>query len=197
MPEAGEVTRIAALADGCAASWLLRIGRAWPGLVQALHAPRNALYDVNGGPAIPEAEAGALTRKLLDRAVWPSSWPQVVLARSVAAEGPFCRALTAMADEGRIGLAIVNRFDRALLDRSAAPEAEAYLRLSLSGDRRKRLRRKRKALEAEIGPLSLSVAETSAGVAESFAVFCALESAGWKGRNGTALAQDEAGRAYV
>jgi CelD/BcsL family acetyltransferase involved in cellulose biosynthesis len=67
----------------------------------------------------------------------------------------------------------------------------------MSGTQRKRLRAKRKAQEREAGPLALKIAHGADALAGAFRIYLALEAAGWKGRAGTALARDAAGRAYV
>jgi hypothetical protein len=193
-PDSATIAAVAA--DGREIRWPLRLGRVWPG-VRALQSPRDPVYDLNGGPHCTDGEAAALLAMLLDRDRWPRSWPTLVAASGIVAEGPAWEALGALALQGRIGLHVLARWERALLDRAAAPDAESYFRLHMSGTQRKRLRAKRKALEREAGPLALKIANGADAVAGAFRIYLALEAAGWKGRAGTALARDAAGRAYV
>jgi CelD/BcsL family acetyltransferase involved in cellulose biosynthesis len=83
-------------------------------------------------------------------------------------------------------------FTRALWRRREA-DAEAYLRALLSGGVRKEYRRQRRRLE-ETGRLDFD--EPAPG-AEALEAFLELEAGGWKGREGTALKQDERQRAFV
>jgi CelD/BcsL family acetyltransferase involved in cellulose biosynthesis len=184
LPAAAAVSARHAAAIGDA-RWPMALRRIAPGLTIA-GAPRVPRYDINGGPI----DAAGMREALA------ASGRKVVVANAIAAEGPIWAALQALAAEGRISLAPIVRWERSLLDRAAAPDAQAYLDALLSGSQRKSLRRKRRALE-EMGALKLAVAETPDAVAAAFDVFCALEAAGWKGRDGTALAQDPEGLAYV
>lgn len=191
---AGFVLQSAATAEGRMGVWPLRLGRAWPGLGAAL-SPRDAAYDLNGGPFLDDAAAGELAALMVER--WPRAWPRVVAAKAVIAEGPAWAALQAMHERGRIALHPIARWERALFERGAAPDAESYLKAALSGEQRKRLRRKRRALEAEAGAVTFKIAAAPDAVALALDDFCRLEQAGWKGRAGSALAQDPGGRRYV
>ncbi len=114
----------------------------------------------------------------------------------MTAEGPAWEALAELADERRIGLHVLARWDRALLERAAAPDANGYFERFHGAEQRKALRRKRRRL-AEAGALSFSLFDDPGGVEAALTIFCRLEAEGWKGRAGTALEQDPAGRAYV
>jgi hypothetical protein len=190
------VVRSSVTPAGVEASWPLRLGRVWPGL-RALRAPRDPLYDLSGGPAVPETGAAETMALLLQAETWPRSWPRLIAANLLPAEGPVWTALEDMALAGRIDLHVLQRWERSLLDRAAAPNADAYLASFISASRRRRLRQHRKALEAAAGPLSFAAAETPAALGAALQAFHGLEAAGWKGRRGTALAQDARGRAYV
>ncbi len=174
------------------ACWPLRLGRVWPG-VAALRGPRHPVYDLAGGPHAADSDA---FRRLLDLRPWPSGWPRLLAVGAMTAEGPAWDALGALAEEGQIGLRMIARWERALLERSAAPDAERYFERFHSAEQRKALRRKRRRL-AEIDALAFAVQEQPAGVDAALQTFSHLEAQGWKGRAGTALAQDPAGRAYV
>ncbi len=83
------------------------------------------------------------------------------------------------------GVRILAEYERPVLQRRPAPD---YLDGRLSTQRRKRLRRQRRHLEAALdGPLTVhDHAQTD--VVEALDRFLELEGAGWKGRAGTALA---------
>jgi Acetyltransferase (GNAT) domain len=166
------------------------------GILPVLQAPRVPRYDINGGPMAPDCAAEASLRGLLLSKGIPKQWPRVIVANAVIAEGPVWDALTALAAAGEIGLTEITTWERSVLERDAASGADAYLATFMSGSQRKRKRQQRHALE-QAGPLTLTVASGPDDVAAGIAAFCALEQAGWKGRNGTALAQDAAGLSYV
>jgi CelD/BcsL family acetyltransferase involved in cellulose biosynthesis len=71
-----------------------------------------------------------------------------------------------------------------------------YVERAVGPKRRKELRRQRRRL-AERGPLSFAMASAPDQVAAALADFLALEAAGWKGRAGTAMAQDADLRRFV
>ncbi len=185
------------LGDEARGVWPLRIGRVWPG-VPALRGPRHPVYDLNGGPHLsgPQLSGPDALRGMLDAGRLPKAWPRLIAASAVTAEGPAWDALTSMAGEGRIGLHVLARWDRALLERAAASGAEDYFERFQSSEQRKALRRKRRRL-SEAGALQFTIHEEPAGVAAALETFCRIETAGWKGRAGTALSQDPDGHAYV
>ncbi|HTM94808.1 MAG TPA: GNAT family N-acetyltransferase [Croceibacterium sp.] len=85
--------------------------------------------------------------------------------------------------------AVVMREDRALLQSSLG--AEEYYEASLSGKKRKELRRQHNRL-AEEGDLTFERRRDCAGIDQWIADFLALEADGWKGKAGSALASDRA-----
>lgn len=89
--------------------------------------------------------------------------------------------------------AIVHRGERALLASRLSPEA--YFEQSLSGKKRKELRRQHARL-AELGALRFERREDTVGVAGWADAFLAIEAAGWKGRAGSALASAPATAAF-
>jgi hypothetical protein len=86
-------------------------------------------------------------------------------------------------------------WERSVLQRSSAADAEQYWSQYMSGSSRKRLRAKRKNLEAET-PLQLQVLHTPGDIEKGFEAFLALEASGWKGQSGTALQQHPRDAAY-
>lgn len=113
--------------------------------------------------------------------------------RHLAADGRLYDAASAAATaSGRLA-APSARFDRAALH--AGHATDAYLRESLSGKKRKELRRLRARLEAE-GAVAFETLADAGALADWIADFLTLEASGWKGRAGTALANDAAGREF-
>jgi len=89
--------------------------------------------------------------------------------------------------------AVVQRGERALLASDLSPDA--YFEASMSGKKRKELRRQHARL-AELGTLEFARREDGEGIEDWADQFLALEAAGWKGREGSALACDAANAAF-
>jgi CelD/BcsL family acetyltransferase involved in cellulose biosynthesis len=103
--------------------------------------------------------------------------------------GPLCRALarTAAAQDRPLGL--VYREERAMLASPLSPEA--YLEASLSGKKRKELRRQFNRL-GELGELRVERRRDDRDLPGWIDQFLALEHSGWKGGAGSALASHQA-----
>jgi len=159
-------------------------GRPVPHLSNWLHG--NAFV---GSPLVAQGFEQAFWRELL---AWCDGQPGGALFLHLAhmpAEGPLHEALSHVLAEQRRQGATVMREERAMLRSDLA--AEAYLEQSLSGKKRKELRRQQRRL-AEEGELVTERTTDAAGVAAWAEEFLALERAGWKGRQGSALASDPA-----
>ncbi len=102
----------------------------------------------------------------------------------VAADGPLHAALAGVLAESRRRHATVVREERAMLRSELSPEA--YLERSLTGKKRKELRRQEKRL-AELGELSVERSTDDNDVTAWVEEFLALERSGWKGEAGSAL----------
>jgi CelD/BcsL family acetyltransferase involved in cellulose biosynthesis len=110
------------------------------------------------------------------------------LAR-LAEDGPLYRALRrVLADQGRPA-AVVHRKERAMLSSPLSPQD--YFEQSLSGKKRKELRRQSNRLSEE-GEVALHRQPDADGIDHWADEFLALEAAGWKGAAGSALASDAA-----
>jgi CelD/BcsL family acetyltransferase involved in cellulose biosynthesis len=104
-------------------------------------------------------------------------------------DGPLHAALVAeLKRQGRAGY-VVMREERALLASSLG--ADEYYAASLSGKKRKELRRQHNRL-AEEGDLAFERRRDSDGVDRWVEDFLTLEAEGWKGKAGSALASDPA-----
>ena len=102
----------------------------------------------------------------------------------MAIEGPIAGALEAVCLADKRRFALVHREARALLERGLSPDA--YWEENVRGKKRKELRRQHKRL-AEEGTLTFERSDGSTGLEQWIADFLALENAGWKGENGSAL----------
>ncbi len=99
-----------------------------------------------------------------------------------ADDGPAGAAIWRAAQALSLATLVETRHERALLERSEDGQAAAWL----SRNRRRSLERRRRQMEEELGA-ALEVRD-EAGDPSAVERFLAMELAGWKGRNGTALA---------
>jgi len=153
-----------------------------PNLSGWLHA--NAFL---GTPLIERGAEQAFWRAVLE---WADGSPRTALflhLRAMTLDGPVHRGLTAAL--GTRPWASVHREERALLQSGLSPDA--YLEASLSGKKRKEIRRQWNRL-AELGNLTIERRRDADGLDDWIGEFLALEAAGWKGRAGSALASGEA-----
>ena len=102
----------------------------------------------------------------------------------MAINGPVAAALEAQCSADKRRLALVHREERALLESGLSPKA--YWEANVRGKKRKELRRQHKRL-AEEGTLTFARTDGSLDLDLWIADFFALERAGWKGANGSAL----------
>jgi CelD/BcsL family acetyltransferase involved in cellulose biosynthesis len=121
---------------------------------------------------------------------WADDAPGAALflhLRGMVLAGPLHAALEAVAEDRQIE--VVHREARAMLASDLAPEA--YLEAALSAKKRKELRRQANRL-AEEGAVAFERRTDATDIAAWCAAFLALETAGWKGKAGSALACDAA-----
>ena len=102
--------------------------------------------------------------------------------------GPVHDALRKVLTEQDRLAAVVHREDRAMLASELSPEA--YFEASLSGKKRKELRRQYNRL-AELGEVAMTRTSGDEGLARWIEDFLALEHSGWKGTNGSAIASHQ------
>lgn len=102
--------------------------------------------------------------------------------------GPFHAALRHFASNNHIEAGIVHREARAMLQSDQSPEE--YFAAAISGKKRKELRRQLNRL-SEHGDIRFDRTTSDAGLAAWIDDFLTLEAAGWKGREKTALSDNE------
>jgi hypothetical protein len=119
--------------------------------------------------------------------------PSLMELGCISGDGPFHKMLVDLTNE--IGLLswVTDIFTRGLwhggYDKKTNPES------TVSGDLRRRLRRKEKRL-SERGRVEHLVLRPEDDVGRWIDEFLQLEASGWKGRRGSALASSESGRRY-
>jgi len=114
--------------------------------------------------------------------------------RDLPLGGPLHNALDTVLATGDRQAEIVHREARAMLESDLSPQA--YWDASLSGKKRKELRRQANRL-ADEGTVAFHRATDAEGLEDWCSAFLRLEQAGWKGQAGSALASDPATAAVL
>jgi CelD/BcsL family acetyltransferase involved in cellulose biosynthesis len=142
----------------------------------------------------PLVAAGALDAGVaaLVEGLAPEGSGRSVIVPDLPIDSSIARALVRLAQTSGRPLSFLDAHERAMLKRS---EAGADLRAGLAGRRRKELGRQMRRME-EIGAVSLVSMTKPEGVRAGFEEFLALEKAGWKGREGSALASSPGTAAF-
>lgn len=146
-----------------------------------------------GAPLVAAGHEHAFWRELL---AWCDHHPGPALFLHLAQmplEGPLYAALRDVSALERRAAAVVQRTERAMLASQLSPQG--YFEASMSGKKRKELRRQAARL-AEQGSVRFERLSGGAGLAEWADGFLALEAAGWKGAEGSALVCDPAKASY-
>ena len=169
------------------------------GLLPLVHAPRYYRWPVPHLASWLHANAfcgSPLVRCGSERAFWTAllGWADrhaglglFLHLRGIPLESPLNLALGEVLERQGREAAVVHRETRALLHSDLG--ADAYWEASLSGKKRKELRRQASRL-AEEGEITFEHRTDAEGLPEWAAAFLALEASGWKGRAGSALASD-------
>ncbi|MGA2293235.1 GNAT family N-acetyltransferase, partial [Bradyrhizobium sp.] len=119
---------------------------------------------------------------------------RALILRDVAIDGAAMRAIAAVLRGGGMRPRVLQSYVRASLD--ATRDADELLRDALGSKKLKELRRQRSRL-GEYGAVAFDVARTPEEVAAAIEHFLRLEASGWKGRRGTALAQDAGDAGFI
>ena len=147
-----------------------------------------------GTPLVDRDACTEVIAAFLDHVAGDEALPKRVLLPLLNETGPVARALqSALAQSGGV-CAAFGRHCRAVLQPGA--DRAGYIERAIGTKRRKELRRQRRRL-AEMGPLSFTLASAPDEVAAALQDFLILEVGGWKGRAGTALAQNADVRRFV
>lgn len=142
-----------------------------------------------GQPLVGRGLEQAFWRALLDWADANAGRALFLHLPQMPLQGPLYEALqTVLAEQGRQA-ALVHREERALLASNQSPEA--YFEESLSGKKRKELRRQFSRL-SELGEVRFERRHDASDLTPWIDHFMALEHSGWKGAQGSALASHQA-----
>lgn len=146
-----------------------------------------------GSPLVAQGCEHAFWRGLLAWADWTCRSALFLHLESIPTSGPIFTALHEVCLlEGRQAVA-VQRYERALLQSDLSPEA--YFEGSLTAKKRKELRRQFNRLSDE-GTVEVLRHKGNEALDTWVENFLALEAAGWKGAEGSALACDPAKAAF-
>ncbi len=110
------------------------------------------------------------------------------------ASGPAAAAFRRVLSQRDVAPSELSRYARARLD--ARQDPKVVLRDALSAKKLKELRRQRHRLD-DGNVVTFEIAREPGPVMAGIEEFLALEANGWKGRRGTALAEDEGDRMFV
>jgi CelD/BcsL family acetyltransferase involved in cellulose biosynthesis len=151
-------------------------------------------YAPLGTPLVDRDDAEAVLGAWLDHVARDAAGSSLMLLPLVPESGPFADALAAALARREMASAHFGCHRRALL----APDGArvAYLEQAIGAKKRKELRRQRHRL-ADLGTLKIDAALHGAAAADALNDFLALEARGWKGRAGTAAANDAGIRGFI
>jgi hypothetical protein len=183
------------IADRLMGVWVMRLARPRWALGQSvLKAPAYPVFEPLSLPVLDAAQGEAAMAAMLGALIADPLLPWLIHCPSLPSAGPAFEAL--MAALAGVGgrLTSFNDWERATL--ALPPECERARWMAASFGRRfKRLEAKRKALAAE-GDVAFQLHEGSACIAATRR-FLALEAAGWKGKAGSAMANDARDAAFA
>ena len=117
-----------------------------------------------------------------------------LILRDTSLDGAAMQAFTDVLRRDGITPRVLQSHVRAALD--ATRDADELLHEALGHKKLKELRRQRNRL-ADHGNIDFSIARAPGEVAAAIETFLKLEASGWKGKRGTALAQDEGDAAFI
>lgn len=175
--------------------WSFAIGHAprSPLPVRVLLAPPYA-HVYLATPAIDRDGLDETLDAMLDAIVADRNLPKIVALDAVGAEGATYEALMRVLARRGSAPCVIAQSRRPKL--MSELDGKAYLEQSLSGSTRKKLRQHRRKL-SEQGALTSVLASEPAAVRAALEEFLAMEAAGWKGRQGTALLSHETDAAFM
>ena len=164
----------------------LRLERRRYGVPLRLLAGWTHAYGPLGTPLVDRDHVAGVVAAFLDHVADDAGLPKLLLLAFLAENGAIAAALDAEIARRGLRQASFDRQQRALL--KPASDAESYLAASLGKKRWHDFERKRRRL-ADGGALACDIESAPDRVAAILADFLVLETGGWKGRAGTAAAQ--------
>lgn len=175
--------------------WAFAIGRAPHSILPAivLAAPAVA-HGYLATPVIDRNALDATLEAMLTCVANDASLPKTIALDAMTADGATMQALRRVLTTRGSEPYVLSEAVRPML--ASAFDGKSYLEQALSSSSRKKLRQHRRRL-AEQGTLDYKIITAPADVERGLEDFLTLEAAGWKGRQGTALASDPADAAYT
>ncbi len=151
-------------------------------------------YGPLGTPLVERDALRPAVAGFLDHVTDDPRLPKLLLLPYQVEDGPVAAAFAETIAQRGGRIATFGRHRRALL--APGTERIGYLDAALGGKKRKELRRQRRQLD-ETGAVAFALAHERAEIAGALDDFFALEAHGWKGRAGTAAAQDVVVRQFM
>jgi len=145
-------------------------------------------------PVVDRDGAEETLDAMLDGIVEDRRLPKILALDMVAADVPTTDALMRVLARRNSPPCVFGQSRRPKLE--SALDGGAYLANALSASTRKKLRQHRRKL-ADKGALTFEIASTADAVSRALEKFLAMEAAGWKGRQGTALLDNTADAAFA
>lgn len=121
-------------------------------------------------------------------------FPKIFVFPDMRLDGPVASIVSAAAEARRLPLVVTDRQERPFLE--SRLDGEEYLKRALKPHHFREFRRLKRRLE-ERGTLEYRIDRVSAHVLRGLESFLALEAAGWKGRERTAMAIDRYRAAFA
>ncbi|KRE00381.1 hypothetical protein ASE63_09980 [Bosea sp. Root381] len=175
--------------------WALRRQRDWrSGFAAVLIAPLLPLYEVSSLPVIDRDHADDTAEAMLRHLLAASDLPHKLALPLLPLEGPTFAALAEGCRATSSRLSTYERWQRPVMRPEPGDDAERYLRRALGPSYKKRMQQFRAI--ARHGELSFRRLRGDAA-RDALPDFLALESAGWKGKAGTAIARLPQASAYL
>ena len=150
-------------------------------------------YAPLGTPLVADGDVAGAVAALVE-GLAPAGSSRSLVVPDVPLDDRVVAALIAAARNRDRPVDIVGRHLRVVLDRPAGGALDLYA--ALPTRRRKEAQRQLRRL-ADLGAVTIETATGSTAVTSALEAFLALESAGWKGRAGTALAASPAATTFV
>jgi len=174
--------------DGLTGAFPLELARYRGSSIRSLRSWRHE-YLFLSTPPVSRRHAAGTIGALLDWSASRQSPAPILELDAVRADGPFFEALKSVLADRPSFATDTSTYERALLDLRASVET------GLSHKHEKDLRRQERRL-ADLGAMEYRTLAAEATAEEWVERFLALETRGWKGEEGTALASDARSRAY-
>jgi CelD/BcsL family acetyltransferase involved in cellulose biosynthesis len=145
-------------------------------------------------PVIDRACLDQTLDAMLDALAADPDLPKIATLDAMSADSPTMEALERVLAARGSAPCVLEQFRRPKL--SSGLDGKSYLEKALSSSSRKKLRQHRRRL-AEKGELTTALATEPQAVRAALEDFMAMEAAGWKGRQGTALLCDAGNAAFM